>query len=227
MEKTILTNAQRVVLRGVAQNENLGNFYLSGGTALAEYYLHHRLSEDLDFFSREKFDPIFLHSWVEEMRTTLECERVTFNRIADRYQFVFHLEGEDLKVEFVHYAFDNLYALVDHDGIRVNSLRDIAANKLVALLDRFEPKDFVDLYFLMRQISFDDIKADMAQKFGMPIDPIFLGTELLKARRIAALPRMIKPLTVEDLKRFFMDQARIIGGVIISEPSAKGLPGHF
>jgi len=29
------------------------NFYLTGGTALAAFYLHHRMSEDLDFFVKE------------------------------------------------------------------------------------------------------------------------------------------------------------------------------
>ncbi|MDR1696214.1 MAG: nucleotidyl transferase AbiEii/AbiGii toxin family protein [Endomicrobium sp.] len=31
-----------------------GSFYFSGGTALSEYYLRHRYSEDLDFFRKMK-----------------------------------------------------------------------------------------------------------------------------------------------------------------------------
>jgi predicted nucleotidyltransferase component of viral defense system len=31
-------------------------FYLTGGTALAAYYLRHRLSEDLDFFAEKEFE---------------------------------------------------------------------------------------------------------------------------------------------------------------------------
>ena len=51
MAKTILTERQRQLLNLLSQESYIQqNFYLSGGTALAEYYLHHRLSEDLDFF---------------------------------------------------------------------------------------------------------------------------------------------------------------------------------
>ncbi len=50
MGKTILTPTQRQVLDILAKNSKFTSFYLTGGTALSEYYLHHRLSEDLDFF---------------------------------------------------------------------------------------------------------------------------------------------------------------------------------
>jgi predicted nucleotidyltransferase component of viral defense system len=35
--------------------------------------------------------------------------------------------------------------------VRVDSEYDIAANKLMALVDRFDPKDCVDLYFLLQK----------------------------------------------------------------------------
>lgn len=48
----ILSDKQESFLREVAKNPSLSrNFYLTGGTALAGFYLHHRYSEDLDFFS--------------------------------------------------------------------------------------------------------------------------------------------------------------------------------
>ncbi|MEK7458532.1 MAG: nucleotidyl transferase AbiEii/AbiGii toxin family protein, partial [Patescibacteria group bacterium] len=52
MGKTILTPNQHKLLECAAQSSGIvDTFYLTGGTALAEFYLHHRLSEDLDFFS--------------------------------------------------------------------------------------------------------------------------------------------------------------------------------
>jgi len=51
MEQTILSKNQKKLLVAIANSKMVtDNFVLSGGTALAEYYLHHRLSEDLDFF---------------------------------------------------------------------------------------------------------------------------------------------------------------------------------
>ena len=49
--------AQREVLSGLSRNEDISNyFFLTGGTALSAFYLAHRVSEDLDLFSKEKAD---------------------------------------------------------------------------------------------------------------------------------------------------------------------------
>lgn len=55
---SILSNNQKNILLLLSKEKVITeNFYLSGGTALAEFYLGHRLSEDLDFFSEKEFDP--------------------------------------------------------------------------------------------------------------------------------------------------------------------------
>jgi len=55
MEKTILTSKQLEFLELVkVESEITKRFYLTGGTALAEFYLKHRLSEDIDLFTEEE-----------------------------------------------------------------------------------------------------------------------------------------------------------------------------
>lgn len=52
-----LTPKQQIIFNEVSRSDFIKeNFYFTGGTALSGVYLHHRLSEDLDFFSQEKFD---------------------------------------------------------------------------------------------------------------------------------------------------------------------------
>lgn len=46
-----LTPLQKPFLRRFFQLEVGRSFFLTGGTALAAFYLHHRLSEDLDLFT--------------------------------------------------------------------------------------------------------------------------------------------------------------------------------
>jgi len=54
MARTILSPNQTRLLEIIANDKEICHrFYLTGGTALAEFYLHHRLSEDLDFFFRK------------------------------------------------------------------------------------------------------------------------------------------------------------------------------
>lgn len=211
MEQEILTPAQKKVIELVASEAKLASFYLTGGTALTAYFLKHRLSDDLDFFSFADPDSVFLHNFSGKVKDTLGAESIRYERLYDRHQFFFKQGENELKVEFAKYPFRQLEIPEERDGVKVDSLRDIAANKLMALLDRFDPKDFVDLFFVLQQLKFKDIRRDAEEKFGVKIDNIFLGGELVKVRRIEALPKVTKPLNVEELKSFFADIAKGVG----------------
>jgi len=64
--KSILTEFQKEVLDVLSKNKFItDNFYLSGGTALSEFYFQHRLSEDLDFFSANEIDYQMLASYIK------------------------------------------------------------------------------------------------------------------------------------------------------------------
>ncbi len=53
----ILSSRQILLLESFGKEKFLKqNFYLTGGTPLAAFYLRHRYSEDLDFFSETEFD---------------------------------------------------------------------------------------------------------------------------------------------------------------------------
>lgn len=208
MEQTILTPAQKAVIDLVAKEQHLTHFYLTGGTALAAYYLQHRISDDLDFFNLEKPDQLFLHTFAQKIQKTLGAQNVRYERLYDRNQFFFTFPNEELKIEFTQYPFPQLDRPTKKDGILVDSIRDIAANKLVTILDRFDPKDFVDLYFFLQTTGLRFIQKDAETKFDMKIGDVFLGGELAKVRRIETLPKMLKPLTVEELKAFFTEKVK-------------------
>lgn len=203
-----MTSSQRKIISMIADEPKLADFYLAGGTALSEYYFQHRLSEDLDFFSSASVDAVFLEEFAQRVKKELAAEEVKFSKIYDRREFHFMSGDEDVKVEFVRYNFKQLDEMIVRDGIHVDSFRDIAANKLMAMIERFEPKDFVDIFFILQKRNLDDIRKDTTVKFGIEIDDIFLGSEFAKVRRIEALPRMIKSLSIDELKVFFTQIAR-------------------
>lgn len=63
MGRAILSPRQLTFLDVVKASPNITEaFTLSGGAALAAFYLHHRLSEDLDFFSQEEVDPLAIEA---------------------------------------------------------------------------------------------------------------------------------------------------------------------
>src|SRR3989344_8189249 len=55
-EVQVLTREQQIILSEVSKESYFTIFYFTGGTALSAFYLQHRYSEDLDFFSEDKFD---------------------------------------------------------------------------------------------------------------------------------------------------------------------------
>lgn len=217
MGQALLTASQREVLALVAREPNLAHVYLTGGTALAAYYLYHRRSDDLDFFSRQVTDPVFLHDFMEQVRKRLKAQKVHFSRIYDRQQFLVPMGKRELKVEFVHYQFPQLSEPILRGGVRIDSLRDIAANKIMAILDRFEPKDFVDLYYLLQRFQLRKVRKDVARKFRTSVDPIVLGSAFANVRRIEALPKMRKHLTRTHLKEFFEQRAKELAPMVLRE----------
>lgn len=208
MGQKTLTDTQKTIIQKVANEPKLADFYLTGGTALAAFYFHHRISDDLDFFSFNEPDTFLIHEFVNKLKVELTAETVRFEKLHDRNQFYFNLGGNELKIEFTKYPFKQLESPKLTDGLKIDSLRDIGANKMMAALERFDPKDFVDLYFILQNAELKNLKEDAETKFGIKIGWVFLGGELAKVRRIEALPKMLKPLTTNELKNFFSQQIK-------------------
>jgi len=130
------------------------DFYLSGGTALGRFYLHHRFSDDLDFFLNQSAD--FTHQ-VEQIFQSLKLNQIQFSvgiKSTDFVRISLRKEQVILKVEFVndvayHYGDLKIFPLFP----RVDNWRNILSNKLTAL-ERREPKDIADILFLARHYSF-------------------------------------------------------------------------
>lgn len=143
------------------------SFYLTGGTALGRFYLHHRWSDDLDFFTNSS--PEFSLEIKEVNQKILSrFDRDSNSEIVseDFYRTFLHHGSLTLKLEFVndvaHYTGD-VHSI---RGIRVDNLKNILCNKLTALLGRDEPKDVFDILFISLNYSFNwkEIFAESKEK---------------------------------------------------------------
>ena len=76
--------------------------------------------------------------------------------------------GDFCKVSFslFYYQYNVLDKTDDFEGIKIASLKDIAAMKLHAIEDRGSKRDFVDLFFLTKHFSLDEIGEFYEQKYG-------------------------------------------------------------
>lgn len=209
----LLSKEQKLVLDEISRSEFLSsNFYFTGGTALSAFYLKHRFSDDLDFFSREKFDNQILFTLVEEWSRKFNF---TFGQRFVEVVYIFDItfkNGTTLKLDFAYYPSKQLKPYTVSDGISVDSLLDIAVTKLLVISQRSEVKDFVDLYFLLKKYTFWDLMEGIKVKFHVKLDPLLLAADLLKVDDFDYLPKMIKPLKLTDLKQFFRERAQEISG---------------
>ncbi len=85
-QKTILNPIQRKFLcLAVKEPYLLKNYYWTGGTVLAELYLHHRESEDIDLFSENEVDVENISNFVGVMAKKLGAKDITSQRFLGLY----------------------------------------------------------------------------------------------------------------------------------------------
>ena len=214
----ILTKNQRKFLEVFGRNDSLNSrFYLSGGTALAEFYLHHRYSEDLDFFSSEEIDPMAINVFLKTHEKDLGISKVDYEQSYNRNLFYLAMGAETVKTEFTYYPFAQIETPILHNGVRIDSLIDIATNKLFTIYQRSVARDYIDLFMICREKTWaiDDLIAKARIKFDWHIDPLQLGSQFYKAREAIDLPRMITPLEPSLWRDFFMEEAKNLKEKII------------
>lgn len=212
MGQVNFTPKQQIIFEEVSKSDFLkNNFYFTGGTALAVAYLNHRLSEDLDFFSLKKIDILPISNLIREWEVKYTFKVTPEDKeVVKIFNLEFH-DGEKLKVDFGYYPYQRLRKGKTIDSIDVDSLFDIAVNKLQTIRQRSEVKDFVDLYYTLKEFTVWDLMEGVRVKFGMETDPYLVGVDILKAERFENLPQMLKPLKLEDLKRFYRNLAKKLG----------------
>ena len=193
-------------------------FYLSGGTALAGYYLFHRYSEDLDFFSETEFDVRGITVFLSQLKNTLKFSSIDFQQSLNRNLFFLRFPDEVLKMEFTYYPFPRIERGQIRNGLVIDSLLDIAVNKLFTIYQRSTARDYIDLYCICKKERWEiaDLMAKAKIKFDWHIDPLQLGTQFLKSEAAQDVPRMIDTITPNVWKTFFREEAKRLKSAIIT-----------
>jgi hypothetical protein len=139
MHKEILTSSQVKLLDLITEFSRV--FYLAGGTAVA-LYIGHRQSIDFDLFTGSNLQP-------KSIKNKLAVSNVQYKILHEAYDQL-HILTDDVKITFFHYPLDIPHKVRFENIIKLPELIDLAAMKAFALGGRAKWKDYVDMYFLLR-----------------------------------------------------------------------------
>lgn len=139
MHLSILTEKQNDLLAYLRQFK--GTFYLVGGTAIA-LHIGHRRSIDFDLFTSSRLNK-------DKIRTALKKIPFQQRLIFEDYDQL-HWSINQVKVTFFSYPHEVKYPVAVGADISMPELLSLAAMKAFALGRRAKWKDYVDLFFILR-----------------------------------------------------------------------------
>lgn len=195
----------------------LKNFYLSGGTALSSWYLHHRESYDLDFFTDKPFNGDQITGWIKSRQDKIGFQWMGVDEDWQFYTYLFRFpDNSRLKVDFNHYASVRLQKGPVWKDLTIDSLYDIAVNKTQMFMIKPRERDYVDLYFILKKTvwKLDMLLADATTKFGISYNTMQIAKNFLKAGEISDLPKMLVPFSQKAMEQFFLSLAKSLKGQI-------------
>lgn len=155
--------------------------WLSGGTCLAEYYFGHRVSVDIDLFTANE-DLFRIARTVLERPDALHAVGALETVRVDLHLCQFLLRcrnGSVVKLDLVEDIPVELGRKVRYGTVWLDSLIDLAANKMGCLMHREDVKDYVDLYFLLPHLGLDAGPAlELGLKKELGLDPLLLASQM-------------------------------------------------
>lgn len=213
MGKTILTTQQLDFLECVQKDPQITKrFYWTGGTVLAEFYLQHRLSEDIDLFNEtEEVNQTLGDAFLRKISPALGVKEIKKSQFLGLVSYILVFKNkQQLKVDFNYYPFLRIEKGKKYKNLEIDSIYDIAVNKIHTMFMRTRSRDFVDIYFIMKTIDYklDQLIKDAKAKFDWHIDQVTLGSQFMKVKELKDMPKMLVPFDKKDMEEFFLNLAK-------------------
>lgn len=141
------------ILDQLMQMEAFSELRLVGGTALA-LQIGHRESVDIDLFGKIDF---------EGQEKNIEfAGNIEFLKKSKNINI---LSIDNIKLDIVNYRYPWISPVKKEGNYRLASIKDIGAMKLNAISGRGTKKDFIDLFYLLKLYSINDLFDFYNEKF--------------------------------------------------------------
>jgi hypothetical protein len=200
MHPEILSENQAELLPYVTRFER--SFYMVGGTAIA-LHLGHRRSIDFDLFTQSKL----VKSRIKAKLLQIPFDHVTLFEDYDQL----HLIINNVKVTFFSFPYPIKHPVKVENFISVPSLLTLASMKAFALGRRAKWKDYVDLYFILKDhFSIEDISKEAELNFGQLYSEKLFREQLAFHKDIdysEPVEYLIPTVHEDEIKNFLIEKA--------------------
>ncbi len=206
--KGIVSEIQKRILGSFQKVPDASFFYLTGGTALAEFYFGHRKSYDLDLFTTEEGLVSPFSRIVSDRLKSAGLNVDVIRRFSSFVEIEVTHENEKTRIQLAYDSPFRFEKPVDSElGIKINDYKDIIVDKFLAFFGRAEPRDAVDLFFILKNETIEDI-ARLAAEKDPGFDLYWLAVALRKVKDfpddIARWPvEMLVDINPNELKTQF------------------------
>lgn len=188
------------------QSAHAGEFCLTGGTALARFYFYHRESVDLDLFTNNQqvdFDSV--NATVRGIVTRLG-KQVIREIVTDTFiQYIVEdSAGSSLKVDFVKDVPIHFGEIASRGRVRLDSIENIGSNKILTIFGRTDAKDFIDLFWIIKNAGFSfDHLYNLAKQKDLGLNEFYLAEGIYRLNQVKKFPHMLKPINSRRMRQFY------------------------
>lgn len=154
MHTDVLTESQRKLFPLL--REMSSSFGLVGGTAIA-LQLGHRRSIDFDLFTHHPFDSLGVREIIKKKH------QINQTMIDSENELTLAVDG--VKLTFYKYPYTLNYSENFEEIIKMPSVTTLAAMKAFAIGRRAKWKDYVDLYYVLKEHGFESVLETAREVF--------------------------------------------------------------
>ncbi len=195
----------RELLESIEQTPIREEFYLAGGTGLAVQILH-RPSFDFDLFSKEN------HLSYPQRRKILEILKPSERmEIQTAEEGTLRVICKKICIAFFYYPYPLVKPTLTYKNLKIASLADIGLMKLSAIVGRGSKKDFIDLYFLLKDhFSLETLLKSSKRKFPDVRDfnaQVLRSLTYFEDAEPEPTPRLWKKVSWREVKHFLIHEA--------------------
>ena len=201
------------ILTDLQKDITFEKYFLVGGTALS-LQLGHRISYDIDLFTRENLDK-------EQIFDFLNRNYNGKYQIHNIQNIILQISIDEIKVDLVKYDYDLIEGIKKEEGIKYLGKKDISAMKLMAVANRGDQaKDFIDIYYLLKEITinnmFEYYKIKYKQNDINPIKRSLIYFDDITESNWLSVNLLNEEIDIKKIKQKIISEMNIYNKNIIS-----------